>query len=1126
MKPKYLEIEGFRSYIQKVKIDFEKLSKFGLFGIFGKTGSGKSSIIDAMIYAIYGKTGKKLNIEDLINKDSENGLKVLFKFSINENDYEIERKVKKRKSNTNSSVRLMKNGKVIAEKDGEVKAVLGEIFPISREDFLKSIVLLQGEFASFLTGTDPSDRKKMLERIFDLTKYGERLKRKILDTKNEIDKNLANIEGELKPYNDTNQSIIREIEKELSETTNKLEDLKRQESNQDKKTGEYRELLKIKNDLTEKEKRLKDLLNQKDEMEELRTKYIKGNKILPLIELEKEVEKINKNIQGEEAKLNKINKDLEKLQHDVELKKNEYGAKFAMDETEASLQIKELQNVLEKMEDIKYSKKNKGKLELQLNNLNDSKIQKEGILNGKIEERTTVRAKMQEIQDKLSGQKELYEREGRIKELRALKKTINEKINILKEKMDKQDEKLEDIEKEEIEIKTIESNLKDIEKILEQKNSELPDIEKLNEKNLELSRLEDSIKKSKNDIERKKDIEVKLKETLRKKQILKNELSKLNGELEGLHENHRLNIIRELTLELEDGKPCPVCGSIHHPAPAKIELKNDKNFNEKDLSEKVKNLEEKIRKLDFDENILKNDMNNLEKAKDLDFLLKRNRILQNELEELKNFKSRLETDIKDMNEKKINLERNKATYTERLKADKKRIEELKKDIQDLQNSTKELNDKLEIAMEENKIKDIELELSKIEEQKIVYENLSTENKKLHSKADGLDKEIEVLKNELFNIEKDISTTHQKIDDAKKHIEKYEMENRGVLNKYSVGNPEEEIKHLENYINEKRKMKESIEKLKSDIFEKEKEINECKTVIKMLKASFEENKSKLERKMLEQLITVEELKGFNLTNEDLHNYEEELKKYDKDLNTVQNEVDYLRSKLGGREINESLLNEAEERLRRLRSDISSFTSKVGLLENDLKDKKEKLQKKNELEKELKAIKDKFEIYEELYSMVKGNSLSGYVSSLKTRHLIKDASRTLGNISNDRYSFYIDNEAKIFIRDNFYGGELRKPSSLSGGELFMASLSLALAISSQIQLKGKTHIDFFFVDEGFSSLDKESLKLVMKSLERLRSDKMTIGLISHLDDIKEWVPVKLVVKGNELGGSGSTVKIEYS
>jgi len=113
----------------------------------------------------------------------------------------------------------------------------------------------------------------------------------------------------------------------------------------------------------------------------------------------------------------------------------------------------------------------------------------------------------------------------------------------------------------------------------------------------------------------------------------------------------------------------------------------------------------------------------------------------------------------------------------------------------------------------------------------------------------------------------------------------------------------------------------------------------------------------------------------------------------------------------------------------------------------------------------------------------------------------------------------------MRDNFNGGERRSVDTLSGGETFLTSLALALALSSQIQLKGKAPLQFFFLDEGFGSLDTELLEIVMESLERLHSNELSVGIISHVEELKNRVPIKLVVSSSK-SDVGSKTKIEYS
>lgn len=112
----------------------------------------------------------------------------------------------------------------------------------------------------------------------------------------------------------------------------------------------------------------------------------------------------------------------------------------------------------------------------------------------------------------------------------------------------------------------------------------------------------------------------------------------------------------------------------------------------------------------------------------------------------------------------------------------------------------------------------------------------------------------------------------------------------------------------------------------------------------------------------------------------------------------------------------------------------------------------------------------------------------------------------------------------MRDDANGGVRRPVSSLSGGETFLTSLSLALALSAQIQLRGEYPLQFFFLDEGFGTLDQDLLDTVVTALEKLQSDNLAVGVISHVQELRARLPKKLIVHPAEPSGRGTRVSLE--
>jgi exonuclease SbcC len=120
--------------------------------------------------------------------------------------------------------------------------------------------------------------------------------------------------------------------------------------------------------------------------------------------------------------------------------------------------------------------------------------------------------------------------------------------------------------------------------------------------------------------------------------------------------------------------------------------------------------------------------------------------------------------------------------------------------------------------------------------------------------------------------------------------------------------------------------------------------------------------------------------------------------------------------------------------------------------------------------------------------------------------------------------LDENKDFCVTDNTNGGIARPVSSLSGGETFLVSFSLALALSGKIQLNGRNPLEFFFLDEGFGTLDPQLLEVVMDSLEKLRQENLTIGVISHMPELRNRISRRLIVTAASPDGTGSRVRIE--
>lgn len=173
-----------------------------------------------------------------------------------------------------------------------------------------------------------------------------------------------------------------------------------------------------------------------------------------------------------------------------------------------------------------------------------------------------------------------------------------------------------------------------------------------------------------------------------------------------------------------------------------------------------------------------------------------------------------------------------------------------------------------------------------------------------------------------------------------------------------------------------------------------------------------------------------------------------------------------------------------------------------------------EKKMQLREEHAKLLSSYDVYSELYKLLSGEKFVNYIAEEYILGFTEQASAILMRVTNGKYELeYKDGD--YYVTDFINGGS-RKAVTLSGGETFLASLALAIAISREIA-RYKTY-EFFFLDEGFGTLDERSLNLVTEALTTLSSDTM-VGVVTHRSELTDRIFSKLEVEFSE---EGSTVK----
>ena len=182
---------------------------------------------------------------------------------------------------------------------------------------------------------------------------------------------------------------------------------------------------------------------------------------------------------------------------------------------------------------------------------------------------------------------------------------------------------------------------------------------------------------------------------------------------------------------------------------------------------------------------------------------------------------------------------------------------------------------------------------------------------------------------------------------------------------------------------------------------------------------------------------------------------------------------------------------------------------------------KLEKRAVIEQELTDHKKEHAVYNALHRELKSDRIVQFLQAEALQVLAATAGEHLKELSEGRYRLAFEDD-RYYVIDGWNGDEKRSVRTLSGGETFLASLALALALSEQVQLLAVTErarLQSLFLDEGFGSLDAETLDIVVSAINRLGNDGRLVGLITHVPELAEAMPVRIEVMK---GPRGSTIK----
>ncbi|MBW9170112.1 AAA family ATPase [Clostridium estertheticum] len=1199
MKPVSLKIKGLNSFVEQQTIEFSKLTEKGLFGIFGPTASGKSTILDGITIALYGKVSR--DTKEFVNTET-NVVEISFDFEIGlgkgRTSYRAERCIKRLKTGNfkTAYARLIEinkenpdENKVIAEGPRDLEENVISIVGLKVEDFTRSVVLPQGKFNEFLK-LSGKDRRDMLERIFALEKYGSKLYDKIKKVRNENLNTKTLLEGEMKGYENVDEESHNQLKQTLIILKEEEKGIKLQKSTLDKEYEVYKNIFELQKEKSQYVKK-EDLLKlQEEDIENKKVKFTKGNLALnvkPYIENVSETQK-SLTINGE--KLQKLVKDYEFVSQKLESTKISYEEAFQYKNDklptliEKEVSLKQASNIEEKIIYLANEKDGLLKKHKELTNnivdknsktsivlINKEKLEKElQVCETKLNKIEILPEYREKLYKTYNSELEVNSAAENVLELKnkgeILKKTLSSTESLhnnAKLKLKDKENKLVLLEEKSVELANDfpgDNNL-----LLEKQ--EVYNTLKVNlEKAVENHKINDELN-GKYEIINTKNEKVRLNiENVEKAiETMKDKGEKLEGEIKEIEIG---NMAVVLASNLQEGDLCPVCGAEHHPKVAELKadtnlkvLKNLKQsvaINLENLSKDYQNELIKLAGFSKDEQYINSQLLEVTKnLKDINIKELEEEKKRSELS-LLHFKERIELYNKQKTNLEVVLTKSREEKSKAAMDEAKLGEGLRKESEALlvlQNDISIASERLELLSQSHKLLNEDLlreEDSFKQKQNENERSMSIKEKILQIKR--IDNEVIKLtsqvrkdRSELVTLEKervDLDKTLRELTNLKTEIETSGKEKRAEIERLTLQivelcgftptkdhTPKIEVEKVRAQIKEitlkESSLKsvferESVEK-QNVLTQKTSEENKKEMLSKMLM----EGQEKLNISLNENLFEDTETVLMHLISRGLLViFEKEIKQYEELKRNLIDNLKRLEILLQGKEVDVTLFEKLKEEREVIGTVLEEKTKAIGAQFRALVDMERKMEEIKTLLIKKKSVEHKLGLLRELDTLIQGNKFVEYVAMKQLKYISMEASKRLKEITRGRYALELDASGAFVMRDDFNGGIRRETNTLSGGETFLTSLCLALALSSQIQLKGSAPLEFFFLDEGFGTLDTDLLDIVMNSLEKLHSSTLSVGIISHVEELRNRVPIKLIVTPAEQGQGGSKVKLEYT
>ncbi len=1200
MRPLRLQVAGLNSFKELQEVDFARLCEGNVFGIFGPTGSGKSTIVDAITLALYGTVERASRRTQGIVNQALSEASVLFEWQLGSGEhqktYRVERKYISKDDSVNCRLARLselqgEETAVLADKASQVDQTVQEILGLSKDDFTRAVVLPQGRFAEFLT-LQGTERRRMLERIFGLEQYGEQLHRLAGERLRTADAVLDNIIhsqallGAAKAEDVGDAKLLVERSKaQLAED--------RQEAREAKSKHEYfGRIRERQQELAQVEEELQ-ILRQQDSLiaalEEKLRRYGSAQRIAPQLQAhdlavgrERQAKAALAELSAAVAGLEEQESQAQTILRDTQVAKDEQEEPLLarLEQLKQALKLEQQLAALYRQLDGKQQverqigdelRKQQASLqadreraaelsqELQRLQVERDQNQVDPVLRQQLsaalatsDRHQTVNKQLQELQTELLGRRQQLQA-ARIKlaslaEASALQRQQQEQRELAIEGLREQAPTV-------VGSQQLESAQKYL-RIAQQLDHEQQQVRQRQHESGELDR---AIQRQRTAILASREQLTVATEDLQAATV---QVSQCEQELERLRDTDKAALLAE---KLQPGQPCPVCGSSSHPEAASPQ---------------------DSRRLVQAQQQLQSARQQMQSAQEQ--LARQQAVLSQQEAELARQQAAWEAGAAAEQVAAARVEQQlaglpidwirggdpKTAVWEQAQANWRRLNQQLAARSQWQQAWEEGNRLLQectalvdrtrqqLQLQEQAIAAEEREIVRLQskqaslvaqlaglEQDLAAQSAGIGQEELgavHQRYQAMDQQLMSLERKLRQRRAEQGVLEDRLRQAEQQagelqhrqvqvttecrLEQANLEQvRAELRALTGGASAAELQRIaEQTLQSLRRQaavaQVALDKVHAQAVSARHEFTAAQEGFRLASVGLTEARATLTNALQrEQFVNRQEAEAALDWAELVPEWRQQIERHRQQASNLQSRQRQLAHELDGQAISEEqwqlLVLQTEQAAAAQEQSVVVLTK----AETALSDVEQRHRKWQEYEQQRLQQAHQRDLLGELSSLLRGNALVEFMAGEHLDAIASIATDWLGVLTGQRYALEVAPDGGFLVRDDGNGGERRPVHTLSGGETFITSLALALALSSQVQLRGRYRLEFFFLDEGFGSLDPNLLEVVMSCLERMQGQQMSIGIISHVPELRERIPRQVLVTPAEQGGQGSRVQL---